>query len=79
MSAAAAAAAATAVKIIGPSRLYMHTAQCKCTCVYTDSRCLQVVTWAVAIDIHYPDTVLPIHIAWHDEATAKSTTKYGRR
>ena len=33
----------------------------------------------VAIDIYYPDTVLPIHIAWHDEATAKSTTKYGRR
>jgi len=31
------------------------------------------------IDIYYPDTVLPIHIAWHDEVTAKSTTKYGRR
>ena len=25
------------------------------------------------------DTVLPIHIAWHGEATAKSTTKYGRQ
>jgi len=29
------------------------------------------------IDIYYPDTVLPIHIAWHDEATAKSTTQDG--
>ena len=33
----------------------------------------------VTIDICYPDTVLPIHIAWHVETTAKSTTKYGRR
>ena len=30
-------------------------------------------------DIYTVDTVLPIHIVWHDEATAKSTTKYGRR
>ena len=33
----------------------------------------------LTIDIYYPDAVLPIHIAWHGEATAKSTTKYGRR
>ena len=26
----------------------------------------------------YPDTVLPIHILWRDEAIAKYTTKYGR-
>ena len=30
-------------------------------------------------DIYTVDTVLPIHIVWHDEATAKSTTKYGRQ
>ena len=30
-------------------------------------------------DIYTVDTVLPIHIAWHGEAIAKSTTKYGRR
>ena len=24
-------------------------------------------------------SVLPVHIVWHDEATAKSTTQYGRR
>ena len=30
-------------------------------------------------DIYTVDTVLPIHIVWYDEATAKSTTKYGRR
>ena len=32
---------------------------------------------AVSITDIYPvDTVLPVHIVWHDEATAKSTTKY---
>jgi len=36
-------------------------------------------SWGQTIDIYYPDTVLPIHTAWHGEATAKSTTKYGRR
>ena len=29
------------------------------------------------IDIYPIDTVLPIHIAWHHEATAKSTTQDG--
>ena len=33
----------------------------------------------IATDIYTVDTVLPIHIAWNGEATAKSTTKYGRR
>ena len=29
------------------------------------------------IDIYPIDTVLPVHIVWHDEATAKSTTQDG--
>ena len=28
-------------------------------------------------DIYPIDTVLPVHIVWHHEATAKSTTKDG--
>ena len=31
----------------------------------------------IAIDIYPIDTVLPVHIVWHDEATAKSTTQDG--
>ena len=29
------------------------------------------------IDIYTVDTVLPVHIVWHEEATAKSTTQDG--
>ena len=38
-----------------------------------------VAVMVVVTDIYTVDTVLPIHIAWHGEATTKSTTKYGRR
>ena len=42
----------------------------------TDENAIQV-EWSA--DIYPVDTVLPVHIVRHDEATAKSTTKYGRR
>ena len=32
---------------------------------------------SVSIDIYTVDTVLPFHIVWHEEATAKSTTQDG--
>ena len=32
---------------------------------------------ALLIDIYTVDTALPVHIVWHEEATAKSTTQDG--
>ena len=37
------------------------------------------VAFCITTDIYPVDTVLPVHIVWHDEATAKSTTQDGRR
>ena len=43
------------------------------------ARCNIYFTTVQSTDIYTVDTVLPIHIVWHGEATAKSTTKHGRR
>ena len=37
----------------------------------------QNTTISTTIDIYTVDTVLPVHIVWHEETTAKSTTQDG--
>ena len=63
-------------------RYYVSTTSHDGYAVSTSVRCNTTATpllrqYDVTIDIYTVDTVLPVHIVWYDEATAKSATQDG--